>query len=113
MASRSGLLEISYNSKVTSVCGEPEGSKDDVSGFLIRLERLGKSASCVLSLCCTVCALHPWRTSSLAHFILGALHPWRTSSLALEIQCKFEPACSSQVVKNCELNYTRNPGDIL
>ena len=39
IASRSGLLEMSYSDKVTSVCGEPEGSKDDVSGFLIRLER--------------------------------------------------------------------------
>lgn len=33
MGSRSGLMETSDKSEVTSVCGEPESSKDDVSGF--------------------------------------------------------------------------------
>lgn len=33
IASRSGLMETSDKSEVTSVCGKPESSKDDVSGF--------------------------------------------------------------------------------
>ena len=66
---------MSYSNKVTSVCGEPEGSKDDVSGFLIRLERLGKV--------CQLC-------------LVPVLNCVPTSSFALHY-------CSSQIVKNCEL----------
>lgn len=75
------------NDKVTSACGEPEGSKDDVSGFLIRLERLGQCASCTLSLCCTVCALHP------SHYTTAPAKLWRTVNFTIhvtqEIYCEF------------------------